>query len=221
MTNYSNFYGESDPRNVPHYGATEAARIVRGIPASTLRSWFSGDDPTIAPSKTTPLTLSFNNLVEAAILRTLRVKHDIKMSAVKEAKSEAEKKLSIERLFLHEGLRTDGVELFVYAYGVCTNLSRSAQLTITEILNVQLSRIEYTENFASKIYPLIGNNNSSRDISVDPLVSFGKASIANRNIPTEVINTRFNSGETVEELMADYGLEKQQVVSAVVFEEAA
>lgn len=55
MKDYSNFYGSNDPRDVPHYGVTEAVSIIPGIPKSTLRNWFNGENPTLAPSDVKPL----------------------------------------------------------------------------------------------------------------------------------------------------------------------
>lgn len=220
MKDYSNFYGSNDPRDVPHYGVTEAVSIIPGIPKSTLRNWFNGENPTLAPSDVKPLTLSFNNIVEASILRTLRV-NGVQLKAVREAIAYAESQLQINHLLLHEGLRTDGVDLMLEQYGKTLSLSPSAQLYMAEMLSEHLLRIDYTDSFADKIYPIVGNNPHGKDICVDPLVSFGRATVSEKRISTQIIHQRFNKGESVNELEADYGLEKQQVVSAIVFEEAA
>lgn len=72
MNENLNFYRENDPRDVPHYGITEATRIIPGVPKSTLRNWFNGSDPILNPSDVKPITLSFNNLVEACVLQCIK-----------------------------------------------------------------------------------------------------------------------------------------------------
>ncbi len=72
----------NDIRNQPAYGLTEAARYVR-LPAATLRSWVIGRDypkgdsqatfhPLIKPAHKQPVQMSFYNLIEAHVLRSLR-----------------------------------------------------------------------------------------------------------------------------------------------------
>ena len=70
-----------DMRDLPTYAVPEAARFL-GIPERTLRSWFSGANPVLTPSGSAadqPL-LSFRNLVDAHIVHTARVYHDLPMS---------------------------------------------------------------------------------------------------------------------------------------------
>ena len=77
----------TDIRNQPAYGLTEAARYVR-LPAATLRSWVIGRDypkgdsqatfyPLIKPAHKQPVQLSFYNLIEAHVLRSLRTEHGV------------------------------------------------------------------------------------------------------------------------------------------------
>jgi hypothetical protein len=75
----------NDVRNRPAYTVAEAARYLKVAPA-TLRSWVAGRSyPTgagtahsralIRPAKNPPLMLSFWNLIEAHVLRSLRTDH--------------------------------------------------------------------------------------------------------------------------------------------------
>ena len=222
MTDYSNFYGKNDPRDVPLYGATEAARIIRGIPTSTLRGWFSGNTSVLDPAGEEPITLSFNDIIEASILRALRVTHNVKLSSVRTAIEYAKIELGVERPLLRKDLLTDGVGLILKHYGNYVQLTPSRQLLIETLIHSQFQRIEWDENsMAQRIYPDIDGYTGSRHVCVDPLVLFGKATVSKKRISTNIIFDRFNDGETVEDLQADYGLTGPEVKSAIVFEEAA
>src|ERR1700742_5102295 len=84
---------DTDPRDLPAYGITEAARYLR-IPLETLRSWVHGRSYPISsgrrefqsiihlPDKKLPL-LSFTNLIEAHILDAIRYKHKVPFDNVR------------------------------------------------------------------------------------------------------------------------------------------
>lgn len=84
-----------DPRDMSAYGIAEAARYLR-IASATLRSWVAGRSyprqdeedffpPLIQPVNVMPVTLSFNNLIEAHVLRALRIDHGVSIEAVRKA----------------------------------------------------------------------------------------------------------------------------------------
>ena len=65
----------------------------------------------------------------------------VQLKAVREAIAYAESQLQINHLLLHEGLRTDGVDLMLEQYGKTLSLSPSAQLYMAEMLSEHLLRI--------------------------------------------------------------------------------
>src|SRR5215217_2226760 len=98
----------------PAYPISEAARYVRLSPA-TLRSWFVGRPyptakglsqfaPVLNPAQRAPTTLSFSNLIEAHVLRSLRTEHGVPLDAVRKALRFAERELKIDQLLLREEL---------------------------------------------------------------------------------------------------------------------
>ncbi len=81
-----------DPRMAPAYTLAEGARYLRLAPG-TLRSWVVEREypttdgarrfaPLIRPAGKNPLALSFLDLLEAHVLRALRVDHRVKVDAV-------------------------------------------------------------------------------------------------------------------------------------------
>jgi uncharacterized protein (DUF433 family) len=234
MTDELRIYGGRDPRDVPAYGLTEAARYVRLAPA-TLRSWVRGRsyettrgteffEPLIALPVGDSSNLSFWNLVEAHVLRALRTDHGVSIKAVREALDYSERKLSIERLLLHDDLSTSAGEIFLDRYGELINLSRSGQFAMRAVLADHLRRIEWdTRGLPIKLFPFLRVESASREsaILIDPRVSFGRPVIAESGVSTAAIAGRVDAGEDPEEIAEDYGLSNEQVQEALIYERAA
>src|SRR2546426_519700 len=85
-------YGGADPREVPAYRVSEAARYVR-VPRATLRAWAFGQrgagrgrfQPVIAAQDAERGLLSFKNLVAAHVLSALRIQHQIPLQQLRKA----------------------------------------------------------------------------------------------------------------------------------------
>lgn len=222
----------NDRRDLPAYPLTEAARYVRLAPA-TLRSWVVGRPydtragkgffrPLIRPADKGALVLSFNNLIEAHVLRALRTEHGVSIKDVRSALSFAEKELQIEQLLLREELRTSAGELFLDRYGELVNLSRSGQLAIRKLLDVFLSRVDWETSFPIRLYPFVsGEITSHRPVVIDPAVAFGRPILVRASIGTATIAERIDAGESVQDVAADYDLTPEEIEEAVLYERAA
>lgn len=90
-----------DLRDQAAYGLAEAARYVK-LPAPTLRSWVAGRAypkargvghfrPLIHPPQKRPPVLSFWNLIEAHVLRSLRTDHGVSLNDMREALAYSER----------------------------------------------------------------------------------------------------------------------------------
>ena len=145
----------SDIRNQPAYGPAEAARYLR-LPAATLRTWLVGRDypkgearatfhPLIKPASTQPLQVSFYNLIEAHVLRSLRIDHGVALAELRKAIAYAQKKLHLQRLLLSPQLRTHAGEVFLDRYVELINLSASGQLAMRKMFEEHLQRVEWDE----------------------------------------------------------------------------
>jgi uncharacterized protein (DUF433 family) len=53
---------------------------------------------------------------------------------------------------------------------------------------------------------------------IDPRVQFGRPCLAGTGIPTEVVVERFNAGESIREIAADYEVDPQLIEEAVRYE---
>jgi uncharacterized protein (DUF433 family) len=223
----------ADTRDQAAYTIAEAARYVR-LPAATLRSWVLGREyptadgsgqfpPLIAPASRQPPLLSFSNLIEAHVLRSLRTEHGVSVKDLRNALAYAEQKLGISRLLLREELRTEAGNVFLDRYGQLIDLTASGQLAMRLALESHLKRVEWdASKFPRRLYPFLATVGSNeRPIVIDPRIAFGRPVVERKGISTLAIVDRVDAGEAVAEIAADYDLEPAEVEQAIVYERAA
>lgn len=217
-----------DIRHQPAYGLTEAARYV-GLPAPTLRTWVAGRadrdafQPLIRPASRDPLQLSFYNLVEAHVLRSLRTAHEVSMPDLRKALAYAEKELAIDRLLLRPELRTTAGEVFLDRYGKLINLTRSGQLAMREMLKRYLQRVEWDRwSFPVRLFPFTAaGDTAAKSIAIDPQIAFGRPVLLRVGVSTAAIADRIDAGESVKDVAGDYDLSPEEVQQAVLYARAA
>jgi uncharacterized protein (DUF433 family) len=223
-----------DLRNQPAYTLAEAARYLK-VASATLRSWVVGRpypkgdgvahfQPLIRPASHPPAILSFWNLIEAHVLRSLRTDHGVSIKALREAVAYAEKTLEVESLLRSKELRTDAGRVFLDRYGELIELSASGQLAMRRIFDEHLKRVEWDEwQFPVRLYPFVSSEmqSSERPIAIDAKIAFGRPVVLRMGITTATIAERIDAGEKVAELAADYGLSEAEIEQAVLYERAA
>jgi uncharacterized protein (DUF433 family) len=227
-------YGGRDPAELPLYSVRQAARYLHLSP-TTLRSWVQGRAyPTTGgtgffqpllqrPSPSNP-RLSFDNLIEAHVLRALRADHGVSMKAVRTALDYAQKAFGIDRLLLREELRATPGQVFLDRYGELINLSRAGQLALSKVLGSYLTRVDRDlRGLPARLFPFSSRHpgDAPKVIAIDPRISFGRPVIARRGISTAVLAERLDAGETVADLALDYDLAESEVEEAIVYERAA
>ena len=222
----------TDRRDQPAYSIAEAARYVHVAPA-TLRSWVAGRqykrvggpaffEPLIRAADPSRHLLSFHNLIEAHVLRALRAQHEVKVKAVREAVRYAQQTFKIDRLLLRPELRTQAGELFLDRYGELVNLSKSGQLAMRKLLEAYLQRVDWKGHLPVRLYPFVtGEVPTDRGIVIDPQIAFGRPVISRRSISTAAIAERIDAGESIEDLVDDYDLRREEIEEAVLYESAA
>ena len=121
-------------------------------------------------------------------------------------------------------LLTDGVDLFTEEFGSLVNLSKEGQLAVRSLLEAHLRRIEHDEHgFALRLFPFSRGESLEvpRVVVVDPRISFGRPVIDGTSVRTEVVAHRLKTGESVQEIAADYEIKVEQVEEAIRYELAA
>ena len=207
-----------DPRELPAYSITEAARYLR-MPEATLRSWVVGRPyPTTGgqrffrpvihlPEDGRPV-LSFVNMVEAHVLEAIRHHESIPLHKVRTAVAFLERHYHSRHPLAEHQFETDGLDLFIQRAGLLINLSQAGQLAMREIVAAYLRRVERdAKGLPIRLYPFTRKREPEepRAVVIDPFVSFGRLVLAGTGIVTAVLAERFKAGESVEELAKDYG----------------
>jgi len=231
-----------DRRDVPRYGIEEAARCL-GMSVATLDSWVNGRKyPTSTGQKffkplvelTAPGNLSFYNLVEAHILLSTRKKHRVEMPSIRRAIDYVRKTYPSAHPLLSENFLTDGKDLFIKKIEGPTrqeqtiNVSSWGQLGLGPILDFYLRRIERDDSgWPIRLFPIRMNwpgdltSDPPRVVVIDPAVSSGRPVVNGTGVMAEVIFGRFNTGEGIESIAADYGLKVSQIEEAIRYAPAA
>ena len=227
-------FQQKDHRDAAAYGVAEAARYV-DLATATLRSWVVGREyprqggggvftPIIRIADRRRTLLSFNNLIEAHVLRALRTEHGVSIRDVRSAVRYAERELDVERLLLSPQLRTTGGQLLLDRYGELINLSLSGQLAMKALLESHLKRVEWdADAIPRRLYPFSRAEveDAPRTIVIDPRIAFGRPVIASKSISTAAIRDRIDAGESPEDVATDYELSPEEIVRAIVYERAA
>lgn len=220
-----------DHRDIPLYTFSASARHL-GIPARTLRYWIVGRSfsrrSRAVPSK--PLIraparsglISFNNLVEAHVLRAFHSQDAGRMAATGTAIATAAEVLGIDRLLLRDEMQTSGQDIVLERLGKLYELSASDRICIRQVLAASLARIERDDGgLPTRLYPFAPRGiPDNRTIVLDPASAFGRPTVAGSRVATAALVARLDTGEPLEMVAAEYALEVAQVVDAVLYERA-
>ncbi len=222
-------YKGRDPRDLPIYTIVAAGHHL-GLHPGTLGTWLRGRvyhttngsrraPNVIRPAKSTPLMLSFWNLVEAQVLASIRRQHGVSLQRVRKALKFVETELSLTRPLINEEFATDGVNLFIEKFGLLINVS-DGQLAMRELLDAALRRVERDpRGLAVRLFPWANDpREESRSIEIDPLRAFGRPVVAGTTVPTKILGERFLAGDSFLHLSKEYRLDSEVVEQAVRWE---
>jgi uncharacterized protein (DUF433 family) len=224
----ADIYGGKNPRELPLYTITDAARVVRINPA-TLRSWALGRSyPTRSGQKSwNPLIraadqkrglLSFVNLVEVHVLSALRGKQ-VRVDRIRGATKFIRDEVGTAHPLADVDLHTDCVDIYVEYLGRLINIS-SAQATLRPLVERYLVRVERDEKgLASRLFPITRDDGSNaRSVVIDPARRFGRPVLDDTNLETAIVADRFFAGDSTAVLAADFGIGEANVEEAIRFE---
>ncbi len=219
---------EQDVRELPAYGVAEAAHYLL-VPRATLRSWLAGMSygsgsarklfkPLIGPAATSPLALSFINLIEAHVLAAIRRKHRVDMPRVRRAIEFLTNELKSKHPLADHKFETSGIDLFTECYGHFISVSEGGQIAVKDLLKAHLRRIERDKHGVPlRLFPFTrpGEPDQPKNIVIDPRISFGRAVITGTGVSTEIVAERFKAGESADDLADDYGCGRDRIEEAI------
>jgi uncharacterized protein (DUF433 family) len=219
---------EQDVRELPGYGIAEAAHYLL-IPRATLLSWVAGMShgmashrksfkAVIQPAASSPVALSFINLIEAHVLAAIRRKHRVDMKAVRNTVAFLQKEFGSKHPLAEHKFETNGVDLFVEHLGKFISTSEGGQLAVKDLLKARLRRIERdNRGFPLRLYPFtrLDELDQPKNIVIDPFISFGKPVISGTGVSTIIVAQRFKAGESADELANDYACGREKIEEAI------
>lgn len=221
-------YGGRDPLDMPLYSVAEASRYLH-IAYSTVRYWSKGGtysskgkkgyfEPLIKASGQGRLSLSFLNLIELDVLQKLRKVHEVSSETVRVGLLNATEALGTARPLISESLYTFGRRLFTDNEGNLIELTNIEQAVLDGILQQVLERVQRNDaKVPVKFYPTVDDAPIDKPIVIDPEVSFGKPVLNGEGIRASMIIIRLNSGESVDAVARDYGIDVHLVTSAAMY----
>jgi uncharacterized protein (DUF433 family) len=223
---------------VPLYSIGEAARYLR-VAETTVRSWIDGrtypvkksgkarSNQIIIPAAATGSgsRLSFLNLVEIHILDALRRQYRLQLPDIRHAVFYLRDHFGSQNPLARRDMLTDGRHLFVEAIGssgasTLVNASREGQLALRDLVELHLRRVDWDpQGLVARLYPFVGQRTPTPDvprvIAIDPRLSFGRPVVARLGVPTNIIADRFDAGESIDDLVDDYGAEPVEIQEAL------
>jgi uncharacterized protein (DUF433 family) len=224
-------YRGSRPADLALYARAEAAQYLR-LPAATVRAWVVGrpdhtkkggrpSSSVIQPADPQTPLLSFQNLVELHVLRSIRPVHAVQLKAVRRAVKYLKEQLHSEHPLLDRELLTAGKDLFIEQYGELVTISQDGQRALKRVRAMYLDRIDRDHHgIPIRLYPFTRSRieQSPRVIAIDPKIRFGKPCIAGTRIPTDIIAERYEAGDSMALLAEDYGRPPQEIEEVVRYE---
>jgi uncharacterized protein (DUF433 family) len=221
------------PEEIPRYTIPEAAGYLH-MPRATLASWVAGRPYDVKAGRTWwdglitrppgSSRLSFSNLIEAYTLLALRSEYSVRMDEVRTALKHAAEHYEIPRFLLSEHLRATKGNVFLERMGQVVNVGKAGQQGFPEVLGAYLKRIEFDAGIAARLAPVtrLGPpSNSPTIVLINPRLAFGRPVVRRKTIKTATIGERFDVGESVAAIAADYGLQISEVEEAIRYERLA
>lgn len=222
-------YGGRDPKKVPAYSITSAARYLQ-LPATTVRDWVAGrtfptkagvgrSAPIILAADPDRYILSFQNLVEVYVLSAIR-RERVPLDRVRRAVENLSKEFHTDHPLADKEIFTVGRSMVIDELGKVVDAA-SGQLSIRRVVAAHLKRIEKDPHGVPiRIYPSSTGVAAApgRAIAIDPRVQFGRPCIAKTSVPTEIVASRYKAGDSREALARDYRLTVDQIEEALRYE---
>jgi uncharacterized protein (DUF433 family) len=209
-------YEDVDPVHIPLYGFSAASAYL-DIPTSTLRAWCLGQDNFAAvlalPDPDLRL-LSFTNLTECHVLRSLRSAHRRQLPEIRRALGELQGKTGNAHPLATLDFYKDNKDLWVRLASGFVNVSNPSQLSLFETsIDQHLKCIVYQEQVAVALSPLRHTDDGEKPtpIQLDIRVAYGSPCIKGTDVPVEAVISRLRAQERVPSIARDFRISRSLV----------
>ena len=163
--------------------------------------------------------MSYYELIEVAFVATFR-KLGLSLQKIRKARTYAARALNSEYPFAQYAWKTEGVHLMLEMreleedaeVGKLVAADLDGQVGWEEVVAERFEQFDYQHDIAL-VWHLLNRN---IPVSIDPRVSFGVPAV--HGVPTWILKGRWDAGETVQNIQADYGLAGDDVLHGLRFE---
>ncbi len=209
---------------LPAYTIADAARYSRIAP-QTVTNWTHrrlSIGPPALSGRRRGEHLSYLELVEVAVVAIFR-QLGVSLEAVARTRDYMRATFSSEYPFAEHRFKTDGMRLMLQwtEHEETPQLNEvivadaGGQLGWEKMMASRLAEFDYEQELAL-VWHVAGRDSPVR---IDPRVSFGAPTV--RGVPTWVLKGRWNAGETLEDIVEDFGVTRKEATSALRFEGVA
>ena len=205
---------------LPAYHFRDAARYA-GVATRTVTYWHraSADRPATLPGRELRRSLSYYELIEVTFVATFR-RLGISLQKIRAARDYAARELNSEFPFVQYAWKTEGVHLMLQLRDIVGDAEAGkmvaadmhGQVAWGSVVAERFDEFDYQDEIAV-VWHVASRGNP---VSIDPRVAFGAPSV--NGIPTWILKGRWDAGETIEDIQADYGLEHGDIVHGLRFE---
>ncbi len=236
MGDVRSIFGDRDPREVPLYTIGQAARYLKVAP-STVRAWTVGQDyprahnrtgrfkPLLHLPKGAPARLTFNNLVEAYVLTTIRRAHSVSLTKVRRAIANVVRDIGEPRPLLSHEFLTDGANLYTQEFGEAlleVSAPSGKQYAMRTVIGLGLKRIKRGgDGLVERFYPFRVDADEPKIVCIDPRLSFGKPTVEGTGVTVDIIADLVHAGEKPARVAREFGISTSTVNSAVAWHRRA
>jgi uncharacterized protein (DUF433 family) len=164
--------------------------------------------------------MTFLDLAELLIVKGFR-QHGVTLPTIRAAAETASAIFGVDHPLAFQRLKTDGRDIFPEVeesedHVGLVSLGRRGQKLFPQTVEEYLKELDYDleTGFAARWWPA----GRSRQIVVDPRISFGAPHIAGTGVPTRAVHEPVAAGQDPGEVAAWFGLRIEQVKIAVSYE---
>ena len=210
---------------LPVYPLSQVARFV-GCHEQTLRAWLRGRNyvsggvkrrtkPVFGNSNDPRSALTFLDLVEAHMLHLIRKGYGIPMKNVRAAMEYLHGVSGDTHFLAHRNFVHDERHLYLKADKRLISLSERGQHVDTVVISDGLKQLMYGEDgYADSFFPLISGK-QQQAIMINPIIGFGQPALSRLGVNISAITSRFDAGEHIADIAADYGATNEEVEEAL------
>jgi uncharacterized protein (DUF433 family) len=216
--------GADDPRISRAIFTLREAAAYLDVPKSNIQRWARPPEAkhpliTCFPPHGRQATVPFIGFAEAFVLSSFR-RAGVPLQRIRPAVEVLAKEIGVEHALASQRLYTDGAEvLFDYAnkHGEREVMElvvvRTQQRQFSEVVKGYLKRIHYGgDGWADSVrLPTYANS----EVIVDPRIAFGLPLVVHGGARVEDLVDRFQAGDSVKEIAADFSVPPDQVEDVI------